>query len=65
MSGQVLVALAVGIWAVGVSAREPMATLGDAALSVVQDVPGYNSWPMIQAAGGKLICAYSKGSAHT
>ena len=32
---------------------------------VVQDVNGYNSWPMIQAIGGKLVCAYSRGSAHS
>ena len=31
---------------------------------VVQDVRGYNSWPMIQALGGKLVCAYSRGNAH-
>lgn len=32
---------------------------------VVQDVKGYNSWPMIQAIGNKLVCVYSRGSAHT
>lgn len=32
---------------------------------VVQDVSGYNSWPMIQAIGDKLVCVYSRGSAHT
>lgn len=32
---------------------------------VVQDVSGYNSWPMIQALGEKLVCTYSRGSAHT
>jgi len=32
---------------------------------VVQDVSGYNSWPMIQAIGDKLVCTYSRGSAHT
>ena len=26
---------------------------------------GYNSWPMIQVLGGKLVCAYSLGSAHS
>lgn len=26
---------------------------------------GYNAWPMIQAIGDKLVCAYSRGSAHT
>lgn len=32
---------------------------------IVQDVPGYNSWPMIQALDDKLVCTYSRGSAHT
>lgn len=32
---------------------------------VVQDQGGYNSWPMIQAIGSKLVCAYSRGKAHT
>lgn len=32
---------------------------------VVQDVSGYNSWPMIQAIGKKLVCVYSRGTAHT
>lgn len=32
---------------------------------VVQDVSGYNSWPMIQAIGNKLVCTYSRGSKHT
>lgn len=32
---------------------------------VVQDVSGYNSWPMIQAIGEKLVCVYSRGSAHS
>ena len=32
---------------------------------VVQDVSGYNSWQMIQALGSRLVCAYSRGSAHT
>lgn len=31
----------------------------------VQDAPGYNSWQMIQALGDRLVCAYSRGSAHT
>ena len=26
---------------------------------------GYNAWPMIQVVGGKLVCAYSRGSSHT
>ncbi len=32
---------------------------------VVQDVPGYNSWPMIQAIGERLVCVYSRGTKHT
>ena len=32
---------------------------------VVQDVSGYNSWPMTQAIGEKLVCTYSRGSKHT
>jgi len=32
---------------------------------VVQDVSGYNSWPMIQAIGEKLVCTYSRGGKHT
>lgn len=31
---------------------------------VVQDVAGYNSWPMIQAVGTTLVCAYTRGRAH-
>lgn len=32
---------------------------------VVQEARGYNSWPMIQAIGERLVCVYSRGSAHT
>ncbi|MFI4873921.1 MAG: sialidase family protein [Blastopirellula sp. JB062] len=32
---------------------------------IVQQGPGYDSWPMIQAIGDKLVCAYSRGSTHT
>jgi hypothetical protein len=32
---------------------------------VVQDVKGYNSWPMIQAIGDKLVCVYGRGKGHT
>jgi hypothetical protein len=32
---------------------------------VVQETRGYNSWPMIQAIGEKLVCVYSRGTAHT
>ena len=30
---------------------------------VITDVPGYNSWPMIQAMGSKLVCSYSRDNA--
>lgn len=33
-------------------------------LRVVQEARGYNSWPMIQAIGEKLVCVYSRGSGH-
>lgn len=32
---------------------------------VVQEAKGYNSWPMLQAIGDKLVCVYSRGKAHT
>ena len=32
--------------------------------SVVQDGRGYNSWPMVQAIGKRLVCAYSRGTGH-
>lgn len=31
----------------------------------VQDGPGYNSWPMLQAISGKLVCVYGRGKGHT
>lgn len=31
---------------------------------VVENRPGYNSWPMMQALGDRLVCAYSRGSGH-
>ena len=31
----------------------------------VSECPGYNAWPMIQAIGEKLVCAYSRGSGHS
>ena len=35
------------------------------AVRIDQDVAGYNSWQMVQAVGKRLVCAYSRGSAHT
>ncbi|MBQ3340637.1 MAG: family 10 glycosylhydrolase [Kiritimatiellae bacterium] len=44
----------------------PVKVHGDGvSASVVQDAPGYNSWPMVEAVGGKIVCAYSRGTAHT
>jgi len=31
----------------------------------VENRPGYNSWPMMQAVGNRLVCCYSRGSGHT
>ncbi len=45
------------------NAAEKPATLTEP--RVVQEAQGYNSWPMIQALGGKLVCVYSRGSGHT
>ena len=41
------------------------AVANGAEVFVVQDVLGYNSWPMIQAVGNRLVCAYSRGTGHT
>lgn len=30
----------------------------------VCDTPGYQSWPMIHSVGGRLVCAWSRGTAH-
>lgn len=30
----------------------------------VQDCKGYNSWPMMQAIGRRLVCTYSRGTGH-
>lgn len=34
------------------------------ASNTVQDVSGYNSWPVIEALGDKLVCVYSRGKGH-
>lgn len=44
---------------------EPMTSMeAPAKTMVVQDVGGYNSWPMLQAIGDKLVCVYSRGTGH-
>lgn len=37
----------------------------NAVTTIVQDIQGYNSWPMIQAFGESLVCTYSRGTAHS
>ena len=37
----------------------------DSGAVTVQPADAYNSWPMIGTAGGRLVCAYSRGSGHT
>ena len=61
-----LLALALGaVSSEGASAR--MSATGDYKLPekayVISDVPGYNSWPMIQAVDTKLFCSYSRDNA--
>ena len=34
-------------------------------LSVVQDAPGYNSWPMIATIGNMIVCTYGRGLGHS
>jgi hypothetical protein len=41
----------------------PLAAL--AKPQIVQDVSGYNSWPVIQSIEEKLVCVYSRGTAHS
>ena len=33
-------------------------------VSTVETGMGYSSWPMIQSVGGRLVCVYSRGTAH-
>ena len=42
-----------------------MDTAKERALVTVQDAPGYNSWSFVQAIGDTLVCAYSRGVAHS
>ena len=48
-----------------VSRGEPLRPVPPATVPIVQYAVGYNAWPMIQAVGTRLVCAYSRGSAHT
>ena len=42
-----------------------LSPIGKSNVTLVQPEPAYNSWPMVQAFGDKVVCAYSRGSAHT
>ncbi len=69
MKGSTMSIIALGA-AVGATtpaeAAPRMQAFEPAETCVVQGASTYNSWPMIQAIGGKrLVCAYSRGSAHT
>ncbi len=41
-----------------------MKTILSKRIFTVQDCPGYNSWPMLQNIGQRLVCAYSRGTRH-
>ena len=47
------VALCGTVWAAQMTPR------GDAQVYVVQTPPSYNSWPMVQALGDRIVCATS------
>jgi len=52
---------------IGFAADARMSATGDYRLpenaQVVSEVPGYNSWPMMQAVGDRLFCSYSRDNA--
>ena len=50
----------IGLISVKITPQNPLAKP-----VVVQDIHGYNSWPMTQAIGNKIVCTYSRGSAHS
>ena len=41
------------------------AVSGEVTPSTVESGMGYSSWPMIQAVGDRLVCVYSRGTAHS
>ena len=68
MKVKVITAVFVGAVACAMFGTMPEANMsprGAAQVFVVQPTPEYNSWPMAQAFDGKVVCAYSRGSAHT
>jgi len=50
----------VGLAAVRVTPLPPIE-----AAHTVQDAPGYNSWPVMQSLDNRLVCVYSRGTAHS
>lgn len=64
-----IVTCAVGLLSLGAFCGDAqtvrMTPCGGAQVSVVQAPPSYNAWPMVQTLGDKVVCAYSRGSAHT
>ena len=42
-----------------------MAASAEVAYSTVESGMGYSSWPMIQAVGDRIVCVYSRGTAHS
>jgi len=67
MNALIAGALLVLVATTGVHVRERRSSTGDYRLPekavVVSDASGYNSWPMIQAMGTKLVCSYSRDNA--
>ena len=50
---------------VGLVAAEVIPLPAPEKVRTVESSPGYNSWPMMQALGKRLVCAYSRGSGHS
>ena len=62
--GSLLYVMRLVAFGVSVAAAWTACACQGTVLSVVQDVDGYNSWPMIQAIGDTLVCAYGRGKGH-
>ncbi|MBR2837461.1 MAG: exo-alpha-sialidase [Kiritimatiellae bacterium] len=50
--------------AICVMAAYASAAAAEVTALTVETGSGYSSWPMIQAVGDRLVCAYSRGTAH-
>ena len=62
--GSLLYVMRLVAFGVSVAAAWTACACQGTVLSVVQDVDGYNSWPMIQVVEGRLVCAYGRGKGH-